>query len=80
LERPGNLDSDLFPVVKKLFFEKAERNEPIRLIGVGVCDLVKNYNLDLFESFGRNADKETLFSSLDKLREMYGEDSLKYGV
>lgn len=73
---PSNVDKELFPLVKALFLKNFHPEISVRLIGIGVTNLKKNYNLDLF------ADRrhEKLFSSLDKVREIYGEDALKYGI
>lgn len=69
-------DSELFPIVKNLFLEHLDFENPIRLIGMGVSNLVRNYNLSLFEDCSR---KDKLFNSLDVLKKLYGEEVISYG-
>ena len=69
-------DSQIFPVIKRLFLENIE-NEPVRLLGVGVSTLTQQYNLSLFE---RNHEQEKLFTAIDTVKNLYGEESVVYGV
>ncbi|MBU1151217.1 DNA polymerase IV [Patescibacteria group bacterium] len=77
LLRPSCCDSDVFPQMQKLFLENRESSEDFRLVGVGVCGLIKDYNLDLFE---RDHEKEKLFYSIDNMKKLYGEKAISYGV
>ncbi len=73
-----SLDTQIFPIVQKLFLEKIERRRKIRLIGVGVSNLLKNYNLSLFKEDTEREMK--LFKAYDGLRKVYGEEVLQYGA
>lgn len=76
LDFPTCSDKKLFMAAKNLFLENLE-DAPVRLIGVGVSGLRQNYNLTIFE---RDEQEEGLFYAIDKIRQAYGEDVLKYGV
>ncbi|MBI4234683.1 DNA polymerase IV [Candidatus Peregrinibacteria bacterium] len=76
LDFPTCSDKKLFMFAKNLFLENLA-DEPVRLIGIGVSGLKQNYNLTIFE---RDEEEEGLFYSIDKIRQAYGEDALKYGV
>jgi DNA polymerase-4 len=69
-------DSEIFPALKSLFLQNASLDAPIRLIGVGVSNLLREYNLNLFGEF-RRADRLCL--AVDKINNLYGEGSLSYG-
>lgn len=77
IEMPTALDSRLFPTAKNLFLENVRRDIDIRLIGIGVSNLVQNYNLSLFEN---DEKEEKLFLEMDKLNRIYGDGVLRYGV
>jgi len=72
----GSADSELYPILKDLFFKNIDKERPIRLVGVGVSNLVENYNLNLFIDSKR---KDELFGVIDGVRKLYGSESLKYG-
>lgn len=73
----SSTDRELFPLVKDLFMENYSEGESVRLVGLGVSGLVQNYNLSLFEDSSRN---DRLFRAVDGVRELYGRDTLNYGV
>lgn len=50
LDFPSAIDSKLFPMAKELFEKNILKDETVRLIGIGVTNLVQNYNLNLFEN------------------------------
>lgn len=77
LERPSALDNEILPEMKKFFLEKIEHDKKIRLVGVGVGGLKSVYNLSLFEN-GREKDK--LFYAMDRVKNLYGENALRYGA
>jgi DNA polymerase-4 len=72
-----NCDSDLFPYLKDLFLSNLSPHFPVRLVGVGVGNLVKNYNLNLFNA---ELKGEKIFQGVDKICEIYGNEVLRYGV
>lgn len=76
LDFPTCSDKKLFMTAKNLFLENLE-DESVRLIGIGVSGLKRVYNLTIFE---RDEQEEGLFYSIDKIRQAYGEDALKYGA
>ncbi|MBT4917011.1 DNA polymerase IV [Candidatus Peregrinibacteria bacterium] len=73
----GANDSELFPHVKDLFMQNVAPNKPIRLLGIGVSGLRRDYNLNLF---GDSKSEDKLFTAIDTMKELYGEKSLSYGV
>ncbi|MBD3330680.1 DNA polymerase IV [Candidatus Peregrinibacteria bacterium] len=73
----SNADSDLFPAVKNLFEKNLSPHFPLRLVGVGVCNLSENYNLNLFSTNTKNFE---LFERIDRITELYGTKVLNYGV
>ena len=78
LERPSNLDPDIYPVLKRLFKRRVCRCKKLRLVGCGVADFVGSYNLSIFEHEFKK--KRTLTQAVDGLREKYGIDVMDYGV
>lgn len=77
LEIPTALDSKLFPLARELFLKNLIPNEPVRLLGIGVSNLVQNYNLNLFHN---DENEEKLFLKIDAMKKMYGEESVRYGA
>lgn len=74
---PSALDHKLFPMVKELFLANVEKEASVRLIGVGVGKLLRNYNLTLFDG---EREKEKLFFEIDAMKKVYGEGALRYGA
>lgn len=70
-------DKQIFPFVKNLFKRVVKKGIPIRLMGVGVSNLQKNYNLSLFE---KDQAEDTLFMSVDAINSIYGGNLVKVGV
>ncbi|MEK7672762.1 MAG: DNA polymerase IV [Patescibacteria group bacterium] len=77
LDIPACTDSKLFPLIKELFLSNFSNQDPIRLIGIGVSNLIQNYNLSLFQG---NNEEEKLFTKIDMIKEVYGDEALRYGV
>lgn len=75
LSFPTNVDNKLFPLVRDLFLENAE-DQGIRLLGIGVNGLIQKYNLSLFE----RDEHDDLFVKIDAVKDIYGEQALRYGV
>ncbi|GGM22273.1 DNA polymerase IV 1 [Paraliobacillus quinghaiensis] len=61
-------------------FEKHWNGDPIRLLGVTVSDLVEkkeiSQQLDIF-TYEKEASKEKLYQTMEKLTEKYGENTFK---
>ena len=76
LDLARSSDFSLFPKAKELFLKNWDRGREVRLIGIGVSKLLRNYNLALFE---RDDEKEELFMRIDSLKQVYGKDILKVG-
>lgn len=77
VDMPTASDKKLFPEMKNLFLQNLTGENPVRLIGIGVSNLVQNYNLSLF---GNDDREENLFLEIDAVKKLYGEEVLKYGV
>jgi len=77
---PGPLDSDfdIFPLIKDMFIQKLSREKKVRLIGFGVSDLRKQYNLSIFTY--ENEPKNKLLKLGDKLKKKYGAGVIEYGL
>lgn len=76
IDMPTALSGKLFNAMRDLFFQHVEGRE-IRLIGVGVTGLSQNYNLSLFSN---EDEEERLFTEMDRLKKLYGEEAVRYGV
>lgn len=73
----SSADVELNKIAKALFLENLERNRAVRLIGIGVMNLVKNYNLSLFPETQKI---DRLFVAVDTVKKLYGNSALDYGV
>jgi len=76
LDVASSSDNQLFAEVKSLFEGNLRPGVAVRLVGVGVSGLRQNYNLNLFE----REEDGLLFEQIDKIRELYGPNSLQFGV
>lgn len=76
LKNGTNLTNDIFEVAKKLL-DEAWNQEPIRLVGIRLDNLVKevNYQMSLFESNEERFKVDKLEKTVDELKSKYG-----YGV
>ena len=73
LKNATNITSEIFEVAKKLLDEMWD-NEPIRLVGIRLDNLVKevNYQMSLFESFEDRNKVSKLDKTVDDLKAKYG--------
>lgn len=82
LDEPTDLDAEIYAAAKELFGpayeEVRKRNQGVRLIGVGVSNILPAEPADLFEPERRTRLRE-ITSAVDKVREKYGFDALKAG-
>lgn len=77
LDLPSCSDKKLFGAVKNLFLANYSEEQPIRLLGVGVSKLLQDYNLSLFEL---DNEEDQLLFAMDRMRKVYGQQSLAYGL
>lgn len=70
-------DSELWPIVKKLLLRNLDAGRAVRLLGIGVTGLVRNYNMSLFPN-SRTTDE--LFGAIDGIRKIYGENGASFGA
>lgn len=77
LDNPTDSSKIIFDVAKKLV-DEMWRDDEIRLVGLGVFDLTRefNYQPSLFDDFDIAKDS-VLDDTLDKIKEKYGSDSIK---
>jgi DNA polymerase-4 len=81
LSSPTCLDSVLFETAKQLLHVcLRDCNDPVRLIGISVSNLVPVHEakqLDLFDMDGQQSEKQyQLAKTVDALREKYGENAI----
>lgn len=80
LEHPTDLDGEIYAAARELFApayaEVRRRNQGVRLIGVGVSNILTAGPADLFEPAQRTRLRE-ITSAVDRVREKYGFDALK---
>ena len=69
IDIPSSSDLHLFPLFKELFMTRVERNRRLRLVGLGVGNLKRNYNLSLFHE---QEKEDFLFREIDKLGQRFG--------
>lgn len=79
LRRPIDLDSEIYAVALQLFEKNWTDGKPVRLIGVGVSGFEQpSHQLGLWDT--PNPPIERLQSTLDDLRERFGEDAIRRGA
>jgi DNA polymerase-4 len=80
LPQPTNLDQEIYAAAKELFTEAyrdmRQRDQGVRLLGVGTGNIVIAGPADLFEPETRTRDREVT-SAVDRVREKYGFDAVK---
>jgi len=78
LARPTDLGEGIYEEIERLFAERVQLRQGVRLLGVRVSGLVAagQGRLPLFPDEERSAELERL---VDELRERFGEDALKWG-
>lgn len=76
LNQPTNLDNQIFETGKKLFLENWITTRPVRLIGIGVHNLVKPFTqLSLLDNL--QPKNQELAKAVDQLKDRYGRDIIK---
>lgn len=78
LPDPTCLTEEIYAVSRKLFEQFALNEKPIRLIGVGVSQLVSEHDLQLNLWDANNQRKERLEKIRDELQEKYGKSALRH--
>lgn len=75
---PTNYDPEIFAVAKQLLHQIHDRQIPVRLIGIGLSNLVEDAGQEeeLFPSDGR---RKTLLRAVDELRKKYGDEVVDIG-
>jgi DNA polymerase-4 len=80
LPQPTDLDGEIYAAARELFepafLEVRRRNQGVRLIGVGVSNIIPAGPADLFEPEARTRTRE-LTRAVDRVREKYGFDAMK---
>jgi DNA polymerase-4 len=76
LNQPTDHVDEIFATALKLLDHVWKQNKPIRLIGVGVSDLVQPIRqLELFDQSWE--DQERLQQAIDEIRERFGPDAVR---
>lgn len=80
LTQPTNLDQEIYGAARELFDgayrEMRQRDQGVRLLGVGAGNIVVAGPADLFEAESRTRAREVT-SAVDKVREKYGFDAMR---
>jgi DNA polymerase-4 len=81
LPRRVSCDFDLYPVVERLFLKTCQRRTRVRFIRVWFRDLFSpSTQLSLFPAISSDGGKKgRVIQALDRIRERYGDGSIKYG-
>lgn len=80
LPEPTNLDGEIYAAVRTLFEpayqEMRQRDQGVRLLGVGTSNIVLAGPADLFEPAARSRARD-ITAAVDKVRGKYGFDAVK---
>ena len=80
LPEPTNLDAEIYAAARELFApayqEMRQRDQGVRLLGIGAGNIVVAGPADLFEPEKRTRDREVT-NAVDKVREKYGFDAVQ---
>jgi DNA polymerase IV len=80
LPQPTNLDQEIYAAAKELFTEAyrdmRQRDQGVRLLGVGTGNIVIAGPADLFEPETRTRNREVT-TAVDRVREKYGFDAMR---
>jgi len=81
LDTPTNSTEIIRNLAKRLFQERVNKDEAIRLIGVGVSNMTnaREGQLYLFPETGDEGKFKKIDDALDKIRERFGKDIIKRG-
>ena len=78
LEQPTDRDGEIYAAAQQLFAQVWLPGRPVRLIGVGLSGFGQTKRqLDLWQAKGRGRHEGELASALDRLRDRYGEGSIR---
>lgn len=77
---PSYWDFDLYGSLEKLFFKACNRRVRVRFMRIWFWDFSSSSQLSLFHHLPPEAERKSLLiEALDRIREKYGEDAIKYG-
>ena len=81
MAQPSFWDFDLYGPLEELFFKACERRVRVRFIKIWFRDFsYPSGQLSLFHDLSPDAEKKShVVHALDRIRERYGEDVIKYG-
>ena len=79
LNQTVNQTDIVFTIAKKLIHDNNLTKKPVRLLGIGISNLTdeKSKQLSLFAD---DSNKNKLTNTIDKIRDKYGEGSVKRGI
>jgi DNA polymerase-4 len=79
LPAPTEMTNELYETVSALLAQHWDRERPIRLIGMGVSNLMKGHlQEDMFAQIDRKTDSRRV-AAIDEIRTRFGKDSLVTG-
>lgn len=80
LQRYIQNESDLYPAATRLFREIYQANRPVRLIGVGISELLPASRLIQQDLFLIPAKSDNIPKVFDSIKDRFGEDIIGYGA
>ncbi len=80
LDHPVDEDDAIFEAARELFRRFWPVGKPVRLIGVGLSGFAQPHRqLGLWEDLAEESEKRRLQTTLDDLRERFGDDAIRRG-
>jgi nucleotidyltransferase/DNA polymerase involved in DNA repair len=76
---PTNRSEDYFPNIIRLYENLDFRNQPLRLLGVGMSQLVEKSGIQT-DLFIQNEKLDRLNTAMDRVRKKFGEKSIHRGI
>lgn len=79
LVNPTDRDDEIYSCAEELFDKFWIKNEPVRLIGVGLTGFIEepNRQLSLWDDPEEEKQADDLQSTLDNLKDKFGESMIK---
>ncbi|MBI5059407.1 DNA polymerase IV [candidate division KSB1 bacterium] len=80
LHRYVQNETDLYPVAARLFSEVYQNERPVRLIGIGISDLLPADRIQQQDLFVESRDTSQIAGVFDDIKDKFGDDVIGYGT